>query len=144
MRSCLTILFSPGGRLEGLYDGATAAQPLGTLYLMIGKREKAITPIPIGPPAGPLGDPSASDGAVFNYQDLTNLWVTIGPQTGLIAVGENANWLDKDDDGIRDDDKTDPAKDEVLGSDDLAASDSTNDIPIARAIAQQAQSMGGR
>lgn len=139
-----TILFSPAGRLEALYDGAAGAPTLGTIYLLIGKREKLVSSIP-STGLSQLGDPAPKEANVYyNYQDLTNLWVTVGPQTGLIAVGENTRWLDKDGDGARDDVPSNPASDEVLGDDDLAAPDPTNDMPIVRGIAQQAQSMGGR
>jgi prepilin-type N-terminal cleavage/methylation domain-containing protein len=110
----LEVLISPDGRVAATYgfDGTATPQPAtGPIHLLIGKPEKAI--------AG--GDPTSQDNVVFNYQDGNNLWVSIGPQTGLVSTAEVART-----------------------SVTLGSSSTWADGVNSRAIAQSFQSMGGR
>ena len=100
--SAVTIMFSPNGALDRIYstNEDVAGPVVKPIFLLIGKREKV--PATVGSE---------------NYRDLTNLWVTLNPQTGLVTTTE------------------------------VAAADSTNsvdDLHEAREFARQAQSMGGR
>jgi Tfp pilus assembly protein FimT len=74
------ILFSPNGSVYGAYYVNGASTYVTTpIFLLVGKRERVgATPI-------------ANDPATWsNWQDLTNLWVVINPQTGLVTSGEMA------------------------------------------------------
>lgn len=67
----ITVLFTPTGALHSIYyyqnNRAVSASFTSPLYLLVGKIEN----LEAGKPA--------------NFQDLTNFWVTIHPQTGLIT-----------------------------------------------------------
>jgi type II secretory pathway pseudopilin PulG len=58
------------------------------IHLLVGKRE--LLPLPsLGPP--PNTNPNSSSFQPYaNWQDLTNFWVTINPQSGTVTVVENA------------------------------------------------------
>lgn len=85
------IVFGPDGTLDHLYYNKVPyplyrTRPSAPIHLMLGKRtlipsnsEPKATP---GPAAIRPGEP------VYNWQDLTNLWVTIYPQTGRITTAE--------------------------------------------------------
>jgi hypothetical protein len=109
------VVISPDGKVSAIYgfDGMVSAQqPTGPIHFLIGKPEKAI----VG------GDTSAKDNVVFNYQDGNNLWVSIGPQTGLVSTAEVARTS------------------VTLGASSTWSGDGFN----SRAIAKSFQSMGGR
>lgn len=78
------VLFDSNGALNGVaYTGGSLVAS-GPVYLLIGKR------VNIG------GNPEypTTSNIQYNYQDLTNIWVTIQPQTGLVTsteVGGDAN-----------------------------------------------------
>jgi len=56
-------------------------EPVTPIHLLIGRREL----LPLTPT--PKNDPNKAD---YNWQDPTNLWVSINVQTGLVATAENA------------------------------------------------------
>ena len=84
-----------------------AMRPTSPIHLLLGKRE-----LIGGNPAPATGEPAN------NWQDLTNRWVTIFPQSGLITSSEMS--------------PVDPA----------AATDAQ--IIASRQIALEGRSMGGR
>lgn len=78
----ITILFTPSGALHSIYyyqnNLARSINVSGPLFLNVGKIEK-------------VGNTAAG---TTNFEDLGNYWVTIHPQTGMIAsteVGGDAN-----------------------------------------------------
>jgi hypothetical protein len=83
------VLFNPGGSANvaggtanGVQFGWQGRQPLSQIYFLVTRREL------IG------GDASVKTASAatpqYGIQDLTSLWVTINPQTGLISSSENA------------------------------------------------------
>jgi prepilin-type N-terminal cleavage/methylation domain-containing protein len=70
----VAIVFSSTGGLEGYYYNGLAYPAVGPIFLLIGKTER-INPV---------------TSADTNDQDLSNLWVTINPQTGLVTTTEMA------------------------------------------------------
>jgi len=130
----VTIMFSPEGPASRYYDdnsppeGEAVTEPL--LFLV--GRASQLNPEPEPGGSDNLNyavDPDAPDEQKANWQLLTNLWVTISPQTGMVSVNENAatpTWNGR------------PLSDrqnclsQLLGIDE------------ARKFAKQARSMGGR
>lgn len=110
----VVIMFSPSGEVERVYcqhpEPGTGnpiygpARPVFPIFLLVGKREK-------------VGEPQ--DSQLSNWRDLTNLWVTINPRTGLVVTAENTP-------------VDDPAVEWKTG------------ILLAQRLAREAQSMGGR
>ncbi len=78
------IMFSPNGAVQRIYSddgpGAAVTEPI---FLLVGKREN----VPFDP-----NDPDA----VANWQDLTNLWITLNPQSGLVTTNKVAPSSDPD------------------------------------------------
>ncbi|MEN6458554.1 MAG: prepilin-type N-terminal cleavage/methylation domain-containing protein [Thermoguttaceae bacterium] len=109
----ITILFSPNGSVQTVYTGTTAYTVLEPIYLMIGKRERVGNSF--------VSSPSSANRTSWpNYQDLDNVWLTINPQSGLVA--------------------TSPVAAITIGSVSTAA----DAIRAARSLASDAQGMGGR
>ena len=122
----VTVMFSPNGALYQVFHSYMYTDPTTNvttpkygptnvtepIYLLIGKRERCL-----GPGVPP------QDGR-YNWQDLTNLWVTINPQTGLVTTAEVAM-------------ARDPATDQEV-------TNPVKGVPLSRTFARQAQSMGGR
>ncbi len=96
------IVFSSDGSVHGCIE---------PLFLLLGQRER---------PAAPTTTPPAED-ELPNWIVPTNLWLSISPQTGLIATSENYH--------------IDPGSIADWGTPDLAT---------ARTYARESQSMGGR
>jgi hypothetical protein len=104
------IMFGPGGSLERIYHGHIhmATEPI---FLLVGKLERI--------PAG-----EAEDG-LANWQDLTNVWVTINPRTGLLITSQVAA-------AVLDPEISDP-EERLMGA-----------LWDAREFALEAQGIGGR
>jgi len=93
----VTVMFSPDGSVSRYYAWDSAAggdTPEEPLSFLIGQ-ESQLDP---EPESGVTGSdrlnyavmPEATDEQKANWQLLTNLWITILPQSGLITVNENA------------------------------------------------------
>jgi type II secretory pathway pseudopilin PulG len=77
----VAIVFSPNGSIYGAYYvGRSSTSVTQPIFFLLGKRER------IPPPAYVATDPTTW----ANWQDLTNLWVVVNPQTGLVTSGEVA------------------------------------------------------
>jgi type II secretory pathway pseudopilin PulG len=103
------IIFAPNGSVFQVYCNGAINQVAKPIFLLVGKRERVNIPFVLN-----NTDPST----MANCQDLTNLWVVINPQTGLVTTGE------------------------------VAAAATATDLPStitqSRALARDAQSMGGK
>jgi len=73
-RSPVTLMFSPSGAVERVCFQNVAGRVTSPVFLLVGKSARSISP---GPEDG-----------LANWQDLTNFWVAVGPQTGLVTVAE--------------------------------------------------------
>jgi hypothetical protein len=73
----MSIMFAPNGSVDSV-NGASVTQPI---FLLVGKRERLLNTAVVG---------NTDQATLVNYQDLSNLWVVINPQTGLITTGEVA------------------------------------------------------
>jgi hypothetical protein len=70
-------------------------KPTTPIHLLIGKRE--LLPLPASPtqianpqnPANPYDPTDPNFKPYCNWQDLTNFWVSINPQSGMVATAEN-------------------------------------------------------
>jgi hypothetical protein len=85
----VAILFAPNGAIEGIYVNGVPSAVTDPIFLLVGKRER----IPFDPAQYDANNPDTYS----NWQDLSNLWVVINPQTGLVTTGEMAavtasNW----------------------------------------------------
>jgi hypothetical protein len=102
--SPVIITFNPSGGIDAVWSWANVpvtvagygtnpnpipipVTPTTPIHLLVGKRE--LLPLPNTPPAitNP-NDPKFQPYA--NWQDLTNFWITINPQSGMVTVVENA------------------------------------------------------
>ena len=82
------ILFSPTGSVHSVYHYDTAGNytPVPVtdpVFFMIGKWERTGTQQPASSPVRSL----AEDG-LHNWQDASNLWIAVGPQSGLVTAAE--------------------------------------------------------
>jgi type II secretory pathway pseudopilin PulG len=121
----VAIVFAPNGAVDRVYAGGASSAVTQPIFLLVGKRER----MPLQTPVPGTAASNSDDQATWpNWRDLTNLWVMINPQTGLVSTGENSlvlppvgpsNWLD------------DPANWPYC-------------IRDARALARDAQGMGGK
>jgi len=98
------VMFSPNGSIDSVYhyellydtSGAvvggryTARRAVEPIHLMVGKWER-IPPQP--------GLASQTDDGLPNWQDATNLWLAISPQTGLVTVAEPSTYYVDSTDG---------------------------------------------
>ncbi len=122
------VMFSPTGALDRIVythvDTTVVPHTLTPMNvrvtepicLLVGKREQV---------SQPLGDPAGGDDeALANWQILSNLWVTLNPQTGLVISSQNAGYTSGTD-------LTDPVN--------LAVA-----LREARQYAREGQSLGGR
>jgi len=79
--SPVVIMFSPSGRVDHLRVQGQILVPQETIHLMIGNNELV----------NDLADPAASLGGEQNLEAekaLTNLWVSIGTETGSVTTAE--------------------------------------------------------
>jgi len=65
----IIITFTPGGQVGYVYDGNSPSRPTASIHLLVGRIDK------VG------GE---------NTADLSNRWVSIGIQSGLVTTAENA------------------------------------------------------
>jgi type II secretory pathway pseudopilin PulG len=76
----VAILFSSNGSVYGVsYAGQALNSVVQPIFLLLGKRER------VGNPYLTLNNNVTTQ---TNDQDLTNLWVVVNPQTGLVTSGE--------------------------------------------------------
>jgi Tfp pilus assembly protein FimT len=97
------LLFSPAGGVYAVYANGVLSPLIDPVYFLIGRRDRMYLPVD----------------NLANWQDPSNLWVSVTPQTGRITTVENAV---------------------VAG----AASPTNAAITAARYFALQGQSKGGR
>ncbi len=103
------IVFAPNGSVDSVYINGVATPVTQPIFLLVGKRER----IPANPAAYVASNPTT----FANWQDLTNLWIVIIPQTGLVSTVDMAA---------------------------TAITTPQTGVPQARQLARDAQSMGGR
>ena len=75
------------------YPITSPVKPTTPIHLLVGKRE--LLPLPSSPPTiiNP-NDPNFSP--YCNWHDLTNFWVSINPQSGMVTTAENQRVADRD------------------------------------------------
>jgi prepilin-type N-terminal cleavage/methylation domain-containing protein len=79
----VSILFAPNGSIESVCVGANQPQRItDPIFLLVGRRERIQNAFVASNP---------NPDTFTNIQDLTNLWIVINPQTGLVATVEVAN-----------------------------------------------------
>ncbi|MFH1921219.1 MAG: prepilin-type N-terminal cleavage/methylation domain-containing protein [Planctomycetota bacterium] len=127
----VVVMFSPNGGVDQVYffDSATGSygrdRAASPIHFMVGKWERmALQP----------GGPAQAEDGLWNWQDATNLWVTLNPQTGLVTVAEVSTYY------------VDPADDQLKDNVDLLTNTSLAlTVYDSRRLAREAQvSKGGR
>lgn len=113
----LILMFSPRGFLDGVYCGGQSYDTMRPVFLMVGKPERV---------PNSSGVITSEDG-LANFQDLTNLYVTINPMTGLVTVAEVAE-----------------SQYTNVPCNDLDDEDRANALRVSRGFAEQSRSIGGR
>ena len=82
----VTVMFSPNGVVSKCYYDVSSAPesevPTEPLFFLIGRQEQT--------GIGPAPNADADEEDMANWQILTNLWLTINPQSGTTSVSENA------------------------------------------------------
>lgn len=73
--SSVIVMFNPDGRVSTVYYQDTPRAVTEVLYFLVGRWERM--------PAESGGPPLAEDG-LYNWQDITNFWIVINPNTGLV------------------------------------------------------------
>jgi hypothetical protein len=93
--SDVAILFAPNGAIERVYVYGDPNSPYyvtNPIFLLVGKRQRMpLQPVTASSATWPL---NADQATWPNWADLTNIWLVINPQTGLVSTGENATVLD--------------------------------------------------
>ena len=72
-----TILFSPNGAVECVYDSTGRHNVVEPIYLLVGKRERV---------ENTFVQDNPNEDTLTNYQDLGNRWVMVNPQTGAVST----------------------------------------------------------
>ena len=81
----IIVMFSPSGSVQDVLGaGVCRTDPM---FFLVGRADRV--PLVAAAPATPRG-PTQNEDGMRNYQDTSNLWVTLNPQTGLITTIENA------------------------------------------------------
>jgi type II secretory pathway pseudopilin PulG len=116
--TAVIIMFAPNGSVDRVYRSRqfttggpvllVGERPSGPIFFLIGQRER----IPEPPTPDPVDDPA-------NWQILTNLWVTIQPQSGFVTST-------------------------TVAPIDAATTDRTAAITESRLYAVEGQNLGGR
>ncbi|GAB4133972.1 MAG: hypothetical protein Kow0040_17030 [Thermogutta sp.] len=75
--SSVIVMFNPDGRVSTVYYQDTPRAVTEVLYFLVGRWERM--------PADSGGAPLAEDG-LYNWQDITNFWIVINPNTGLVLT----------------------------------------------------------
>jgi len=112
----VTIVFNPGGDVAGVLGVNLSAPPTATIHLLVGR----IDQLAVGATGIP---PTWTETVNENLTDMSNLWVSIGHQTGQVTSSENA-WM--------------------LQPDPPATPTFAASMAAAREFAQNAQTIGGR
>ncbi len=73
--SPVIVMFNPDGRVSKVYYQDTPRAVTEVLYFLVGRWERI--------PSESGGPPLAEDG-LYNWQDITNFWIVINPNTGLV------------------------------------------------------------
>jgi len=76
-RTPVVVMFSPNGSIDRVYYNNVGSRVTEPIFFLVGKWGRM--PLAVG------GGASAEDG-LLNWQDATNLWVALTPQTGLVTV----------------------------------------------------------
>ena len=76
-RMPVVVMFSPNGSIDRIYYNNVGSRVTEPIFFLVGKWGRM--PLSVG------GGASAEDG-LLNWQDATNLWVALTPQTGLVTV----------------------------------------------------------
>ena len=84
------ILFAPHGAISSLYYWAGVdydpVPVMDPVFLMVGKWERT---------GGSSAGNSLAEDGLHNWQDATNLWIGIGPQSGFVTAAEvDTRYLD--------------------------------------------------
>ena len=84
------IMFSPSGAVSLIRSGGQIS-PSGPIHFLIGRWDRAArdwTNIQGLPPGAedPYASPYPSEDGLRNYQDMSNFWVTIDPNTGRVRT----------------------------------------------------------
>lgn len=79
----VTVMFSPAGEVDYILDGGVKKTPSDTLYFLIGRWDRIAA---LGVTDDGL-ETLAEDG-LWNFEDSSNYWVAINPQTGVISTAE--------------------------------------------------------
>jgi prepilin-type N-terminal cleavage/methylation domain-containing protein len=77
--SAVAVLFSPNGSVDRVVVRGQQYRVTEPIYLLVGRWER----LPVQP-----GGAAEADDTLHNWEDATNLWVAINPQTGLVTVAE--------------------------------------------------------
>lgn len=77
------VLFAPDGRVQRVFYENTQSAVTEPIYFLIGRWERM--PALASAPPNPRGPSLAEDG-LYNWQDITNYWLVINPNTGLAVT----------------------------------------------------------
>ena len=81
----VTVMFSPDGSVDR-YENNGSDAPTEPLYFLIGRWDRIAA---LGVEPDENGKPcSAAEDGLWNYQDPTNVWVSINPTSGLVTTSE--------------------------------------------------------
>ena len=80
--SPVVVMFSPSGALAGVCYQEEQQAVTDPVFLLIGRWGRTIDPLP--------------DDGFNNWQDMTNFWLAVSPQSGLITVAEPGDQTDVD------------------------------------------------
>ncbi|MBC7337360.1 MAG: hypothetical protein H5U01_13995, partial [Clostridia bacterium] len=74
---------APDGRVQRVFYENTQSAVTEPIYFLIGRWERM--PALASAPPNPRGPSLAEDG-LYNWQDITNYWLVINPNTGLAVT----------------------------------------------------------
>lgn len=81
----VTVMFSPNGSIDYIQDNAGSFIPTETVYFLIGRWDRIAA---LGWDVNGGEKVTLAEDGLWNYEDPTNFWVTINPNTGLVSTAE--------------------------------------------------------
>lgn len=79
----VTVMFTPTGEVDYVVDGGEKKTPSDTLYFLIGRWDR-ISALGVTDD----GTETMAEDGLWNFEDGSNFWVAINPQTGVISTAE--------------------------------------------------------
>ena len=84
----VTVMFTPSGEVDYVLYGDEKRTPSGTIYFLIGRWDRIPAVSAFELVTTEYGQETYAEDGLWNFEDGSNFWVAINPQTGVISTAE--------------------------------------------------------